>query len=140
MFSGSKFTAKALELGGANLSYLILLTQLILQIMKILSVCYGFIIWNEIRPGRASVQRQQEEYLGLKNKSRCGRRQTQVQVPRGLGQEITGFEWTAASGHRFCLPFASHLAVRTWVFRENPSRPISVGADHLLFFGAPTAV
>lgn len=44
-FSGSG--AKALEFGGASLSYLILLTQLcllllILQIMKILSVCHGF--------------------------------------------------------------------------------------------------
>lgn len=41
------FTAKALELGDTNLSYLMLLTQLllllvILQIMRTLSVCYGF--------------------------------------------------------------------------------------------------
>lgn len=47
MFPVPVFTAKALELGDTNLSYVILLTQLlllllILQIMKTLSVCYGF--------------------------------------------------------------------------------------------------
>lgn len=59
-----------------------------------------------------------------------------LKLTKGLGQEIAGFEWTTASSHRSCLPFASCQAVRNWVFRENPSRifppvHISVGADHL---------